>query len=164
MPEPESVRFFHTPALLGTVVVFLVVVAFACLVQPLTAQSNDTEKLRAQLEKQEQQLAGAEKSQSKSSLEDLLSRDLIFVAYNGLVFDQQNLLQKIGYLNLSQYKMENVKLREVGPSAALITYDLLVNANVVGQKLPHKQYASSLWIKQGSRWQLLFHQATPAAH
>ena len=160
MRETLFVRSFPAPAAF----VMLVLAACTCFVPPLAAQSSNTDKLRAQLENQEKQLAGAEKSQSKTSLEDLLSRDLIFVAYNGLVFDQQNLLEKIGYLNLNQYKMENVKFRQVGPSAALITYDLLVNANVVGQKLPHKQYASSLWIKQGDRWQLLFHQATPAAH
>jgi hypothetical protein len=47
----------------------------------------------------------------------------------------------------------------------LLTYDLRINEKVAGHQVPQKQYASSVWVKDGGQWKLLFHQGTtPANH
>jgi hypothetical protein len=46
----------------------------------------------------------------------------------------------------------------------LLNYDVLIDADVMGQKIPPAQYASSVWVKQGADWMLAFHQTTPAHH
>jgi len=33
-----------------------------------------------------------------------------------------------------------------------------------GERAPTQQYASSVWVREGGHWELLFHQATPAKH
>ena len=68
------------------------------------------------------------------------------------------------YVDVNNYSMENLKIRELGPDAVLVTYDLRINAKVAGTHLPQKQYASSVWLKRAAAWKLVFHQATPADH
>jgi hypothetical protein len=112
----------------------------------------------------EHQLAGAEKQHNKKFFETSLDNGLVFVAYNGLVFTKGKLLQSMQYIDVNHYSMENFKTRSLGPGAALVTYDLKINATIAGSQLPAKQYASSVWLRKGADWQLIFHQSTPARH
>lgn len=112
----------------------------------------------------EHQLAGAEKQHNKKFFETSLDNQLVFVAYNGLVFTKDKLLQSMQYIDVNHYSMENFKTRALGPDAALVTYDLKINATIAGSQLPAKQYASSVWVRKGADWQLIFHQSTPAKH
>ena len=112
----------------------------------------------------EHQLAGAEKQHNKKFFAASMDKDLVYVAYNGLVLTKDKLLASMQYIDVSHYSMENFKTRSLGPDAALVTYDLKINAEIAGSQLPHKQYASSVWVRNGGRWQLIFHQATPAQH
>jgi hypothetical protein len=130
-----------------------------------SADSNsDASQLRDKLEQYEKQLSSAEKQQQKSQLRALLDADLVYVASNGMVFSKQNILEKIAYLNLNRYNFDNVKIRRIGENGVLLTYDLRINEKVAGHKVPQKQYASSVWVKDGGQWKLLFHQGTPANH
>jgi len=112
----------------------------------------------------EHRLALAEKQQDKHFFRQVLDNRLVYVAYNGLVFDKSKLLASMKYVDVNNYSIRNLKVRALGPQAALVTYDLDINANVAGTNLPHKQYASSVWLRQAGEWKLLFHQATPAHH
>ncbi|HEU5451786.1 MAG TPA: nuclear transport factor 2 family protein [Terriglobales bacterium] len=119
---------------------------------------------RNQLVNNEKSLAAAQTQKKADALQRMLDPNLIFVAFNGLVFTRQQLISKIQYIDVSQYDMENFKVRQLGPGAALLTYDLRVKASVAGHSLPDKEYASSLWVRHGRDWQLVFHQETPAHH
>ena len=112
----------------------------------------------------EHKLAQAEKQGDKAFFEHTLDPGLVYVAYNGLVFDKNKLLASMKYVDVNNYSMENLKIRELGPDAVLVTYDLRINAKVAGTHLPQKQYASSVWLKRAAAWKLVFHQATPADH
>lgn len=112
----------------------------------------------------EHRLAVAEKQQDKRFFQQALDDQLVYVAYNGLVFDKAKLLSSMKYVDVNNYSIKNLKMRSLGPRAALVTYDLDINANVAGTKLPHKQYASSVWLRRAGQWKLVFHQATPADH
>lgn len=130
--------------------------------QPLPKRASAS--LQNTLYNLEHQLAGAEKQHNKKFFETSLDNGLVFVAYNGLVFTKDKLLKSMQYIDVNHYSMENFKTRSLGPEAALVTYDLKINATIAGSQLPDKQYASSVWVRKGADWQLIFHQSTPAKH
>ncbi|HKW25496.1 MAG TPA: nuclear transport factor 2 family protein [Terriglobales bacterium] len=129
-----------------------------------TTRSDNGHRLRDNLTNLEKDLAQAEQQKNKKFFDQALSPQFLMVAYNGLVLTKAELLSKLNYLNVKRYAMKNFKLRSIGRTGALLTYDLDIQASAAGQHAPAKQYASSVWIREGSHWQLLFHQATPAEH
>lgn len=129
--------------------------------QGTPAMSN---QIRDELFNHERDLANAEKQHDKSVFEKLLARDLVYIAFNGWVFNQQELLSKMQYVDVGHYHMANMKVRTIGALAAIVTYDLDVNAELGGHGTPSKQYVSSVWVKEKDGWKLLLHQATPATH
>ena len=126
--------------------------------------TNASGKLEDAVYNLEHQLANAEKQHNKKFFESSLDNGLVFVAYNGLVFTKDKLLSSMKYIDVNHYSMENFKTRALGREAALVTYDLKINATIAGSHLPAKQYASSVWVRKGTGWQLIFHQTTPADH
>lgn len=128
------------------------------------AGSATGDALQATVYNLEHRLAVAEKQQDKHFFQQVLDNQLVYVAYNGLVFDRARLLASMKYVDVNNYSIKNLKVRSLGTEAALATYDLDINANVAGTKLPHKQYASSVWLRRAGAWKLVFHQATPAHH
>jgi len=136
--------------------------AFPC---PLNGQQVSADQQASDvLYNQEQQLANAEKQKDKSYFQQKLDDDLIYVAYNGLVFDKAKILESLNFIDVSSYEIKNMKVRSLAPEAGLVTYDLLLDAKIAGHDLPPKEYASSLWVKHGDNWMLVFHQVTPAHH
>ena len=113
---------------------------------------------------QEQQLANAEKHKDKNYFEQKLDDGLIFVAYDGMVFTKSKILESLNYIDVSRYAIKNMKVRSLGGDGGLVTYDLLLTGKIGGHDLPTKQYASSVWVKHGDDWKLVFHQSTPAHH
>lgn len=130
---------------------------------PAQGASPDQQVSNA-LHDQEQQLADAEKKKDRNYFQQKLDDNLIFVAYNGLVFTKSKILQSLNYIDVSRYAIKNMKVRSLGADAGLVTYDLLLAGNIAGHNLPAKQYASSVWVKHGDDWLLVFHQSTPAHH
>lgn len=128
------------------------------------AAPQPSEQIHNEIFNHEQQLAKAEKNKDRQYFERTLDDKLIFVAFNGLVFTKQKLVSDLTYIDVSQYSIENMKVRDLGPGAALATYDLRLNGSVAGHNLPQKQYASSVWLKVNGEWKLMFHQSTPAHH
>ncbi len=131
---------------------------------PVARSQAANKGLENELVANEKELAQAEKQKNTSFFQKSLADDFIEVAYNGMVFTKPQVLKDMKYVDLSQYSMENFKLRRLGQSAALLTYDLDQQAKVAGHGTPQKQYASSVWISENGQWKLLFHQATPAEH
>lgn len=150
------------------VLAYLVLIGTA-LAQPpqppkTLAASSSRVQLRDKLTNMEKDLAQAEQQKNKSFFDQALSPQFLMVAYNGLVFTKPELLGKLNYLDVKQYAMKNFKVRPIGRAGALLTYDLDIQASAAGRHAPSKQYASSVWVRDGHGWQLLFHQTTPANH
>lgn len=139
-------------------------IAVALLSISAPAQQPAGNNLRDQLVNNEKALAQAQSQKKADALNRMLDPNLIFVAFNGLVFTREQLVSKVQYIDVSRYDMQNFKIRPLGSGAALLTYDLAVKASVAGHDLPAKEYASSLWVRHGRGWQLVFHQETPAHH
>lgn len=112
----------------------------------------------------EHEFAEALVHKDKSFLTEHLADDLIEVGWNGVVFTKDKLMGVMGYLDISQYDISNVKFRPLDRGAILLTYDLDVNANAAGRSAPSREYASSVWVKRDGRWVMQMHQSTPANH
>ena len=112
----------------------------------------------------EHKLAAAEKQQNKTFFQNTLDDRLVYVAFNGLVLDKAKLLSSMKYLDVNHYSIKNLKERELGADAELVTYDLSITGQIAGRQPPEKQYASSVWLKTTQGWKLVFHEATPAHH
>lgn len=151
---------------LSLILLFLLGSAFPRSLEPSKGptRSEDGHRLRDTLTNMERELADAEQQKNKQFFDRALSPQFLMVAYNGLVFTKAELLSKLNYLNVKRYAMKNFKVRTIGRAGALLTYDLDIQASAAGQHAPAKQYASSVWIREGGHWRLLFHQATPAEH
>lgn len=158
MRPVSALLFFACMVLVGT--------ALAQAPEPpkTAAPSSSRVQLRDKLTKMEKELAQAEQQKNKSFFDQALSPQFLMVAYNGLVFTKPELLSKLTYLDVKRYAMKNFKVRPIGRTGALLTYDLDIQASAAGRQAPAKQYASSVWVRDGHSWQLLFHQATPASH
>lgn len=145
----------------------LLTFCLALLALPLAAAPKrraPSPSLQDALYNEEQQLASAEKRQDKNYLERKLDDAIIYVAYNGLVLTKAKMVDSLKYIDVAQYSIANLKVRRLGAAAGLVTYDLDLAAKVAGHGLPQKQYASSVWLKHGGQWRLIFHQSTPANH
>ena len=153
----------------STLVLTLIIFMGTALAEPpqprkTTAPSSSRVRLRDKLTNMEKKLAQAEQQKDKGFFDQALSPQFLMVAYNGLVFTKPELLSKLDYLDVKEYAMKNFKVRPIGRAGALLTYDLDIQASAAGRHAPSKQYASSVWVRDGHGWQLLFHQATPANH
>lgn len=129
-----------------------------------SATSSKVSAVKQELVGDEQALVQAEKRHDSSAFARLLREDLIYVAFNGWVFTKKDLVSKMRYIDVNDYDPANFKVRAPSANTALITYDLKAKASIAGHQLPNAQYVSSLWVRKGKQWQLLFHQATPATH
>jgi hypothetical protein len=134
------------------------------LLSSLTGLAQNSDPMQVAVWNQEHQLARAEESKDRSYFEHKLDDDLIYVAYDGLVFTKKQIVSAVRYIDVSRYSIENMKVRSLGPDAALATYDLIAKGSIAWHDLPTKQYASSIWVKSRGDWQLIFHQSTPATH
>jgi len=132
--------------------------------QQFSSSGKQQKKIDDVIYNLEHQLANAEKQQDKAFFERALADDLIYVAYNGLVFRKPKLISAMNYMDVAHYSAENFKFRSLGPNSELVTYDLRLRGTIAGQRLPPKQYVSSIWVQQQDGWRLLFHQSTPADH
>lgn len=126
--------------------------------------SSGDKSLENTLVGNEKQLAESEKTKDPTFLKKALANDMIYVAFNGLVFTKDKIVRDLTWIDVNTYNMENFKVRQLGRDAALLTYDLVEKGNIAGHGLPRKSYASSVWVRKSGKWILVFHQDTPAHH
>lgn len=112
----------------------------------------------------EHQFGEALVKKDKHFLAEHLADNLVEIAWNGLVFTKSKLLSDLGFIDVQQYEISNVKFRALDRGAVLLTYDLEITADAAGHDAPSREYASSVWVKRDGRWLLQMHQSTPADH
>ena len=128
------------------------------------AAGEGDKSLESELVASEQRVADSEKNKDRQGLLQALADDFIYVAYNGLVFTKDRIVKELQYINIDQSQMENFKVRQLEPGAAILTYDLMVRGAIAGHDLPQRMYASSVWVRRAEHWILVLHQETPARH
>ena len=119
----------------------------------------------------EQMLMAAEKSFVEAAkkgdvafFKRTLTNDFSFVAFDGQLYDRQDMLDQFGEggLNLQPYDMKVVLADE---GVAIVTYDVVLRVPPSEDQGPPPRYQhfSTVWVKQGDAWKMKFQQMT-ASH
>jgi len=101
----------------------------------------------------------AVKKGDQAFLRRTLTDDFSFVAFDGQLYDRQEMIDQFGDggLDLLPYDMKVVSL---GDSAAIVTYDVVVRVPPSEDQGPPPRYQhfSTVWVKQGDAWKMKFQQ------
>jgi hypothetical protein len=93
-----------------------------------------------------------------------LTNDFSFVAFDGQLYDRQDMLDQFGGggLDLLPYDM---KVVTAGDDVAIVTYDVVLRVPEAEDQGPPPRYQhfSTVWVKQGGAWKMKFQQMT-ASH
>jgi hypothetical protein len=119
----------------------------------------------------EQTLMSAEKSFVEAAkkgdaafFKRTLADDFSFVAFDGQLYDRQEMLDQFGQggLDLLPYDM---KVVTAGEGVAIVTYDVVLRVPPSEDQGPPPRYQhfSTVWVKQGDAWKMKFQQM-PASH
>jgi len=90
-------------------------------------------------------------------LRRFLADDYLDVSDVG-VFTKSETLQLIPDLTLRDYSLDKFKVIKLNRNAGIVTYEAIQHWTIKGQEAPSHVRASSLWIKRGGKWLVIFHQ------
>lgn len=96
---------------------------------------------------------------SKSELKRLLTEDFLEIASSGISFDKSDALARIPSESQPEFKASDFVLRELAKNTIQLIYKATIKRQ--GNDKIHYSLRSSIWIKNDSDWQMLFHQGTP---
>jgi hypothetical protein len=91
-------------------------------------------------------------------LAPLLADDFMEFGSSGRTYDKKQILYQLRKQLLAQLTMEEFRVVELTPHAALVTYRARAeSADGKGEKYSLR---SSLWVQRAGEWQMIFHQGT----
>jgi hypothetical protein len=113
----------------------------------------------------ERSLIEAKKKDDSAFFKQTVSEDFALVGVDGKLLQRQEAIDELGDSGLVELTPYDIKVVAAGDAAAIITYDAIVRKKPEEDQGPPPRYQhfSSVWVKQGEKWKLKFHQAT-AAH
>lgn len=136
----------------------------AALPQPQQQQQAGNNQIQNDLYNKENALGEAERDHNSEFFAQNLAPDFLYVAFNGLVLTKDKLMEAMQHAQISSYEIRNVKFRPLSGDTVQLAYDLFVEGAFGPLPVPHQMYATSIWMKCGNDWRLVYHQTTPARH
>jgi hypothetical protein len=129
------------------------------------ADAKDLSPLEQSLITSERSLIEAKKKDDSAFFKQTVSEDFALVGVDGKLLQRQEAIDELGDSGLVELTPYDIKVVAAGDAAAIITYDAIVRKKPEEDQGPPPRYQhfSSVWVKQGEKWKLKFHQAT-AAH
>lgn len=95
-------------------------------------------------------------------LAQLLHTDFHEVGRSGRAYDRVTVMRFLGEQVASPSVIsDHFALQQLGPQIALLTYRSALRRP--DPTLENHTLRSSVWVQQDARWQLIYHQGTPAA-
>jgi hypothetical protein len=64
---------------------------------------------------------------------------------------------------IKSYALSDEQMKPIGNHAALITYKTTVDGTCGGQKVPANSWAASVYVRDGDKWQGVFHAEAPVS-
>jgi hypothetical protein len=74
------------------------------------------------------------------------------------VFTKAETIKLIPSLTIKDYSLDKFKVILPGPDTAVVTYEAIQHWTIGGREEPSHVRASSVWVRRGGRWQVVFHQ------
>jgi len=91
-----------------------------------------------------------------------LTDDFIAVGTDAKVHTRVEILEDLPAIDLKQYRPYDIQVVSINDTAAVVTYDVIIEMGKYDEETPRYQHISSIWVKQGDAWKLKFQQATAA--
>lgn len=115
------------------------------------------------LSAEEKRLWDAWKNKDTAVLQKLVSDDAVAVSVAGAQ-SKAEFIKEVGGggCDVKSYDLKDLKTTTFAPGTVLLTYKAEQQATCGGQALPPAVYGSSLYLKRGGNWLVVFHQETPA--
>lgn len=95
---------------------------------------------------------------NKKRLSELLSDDFIEFASAGFITDKKDVLNRLPKQESIEWKVSNLKLKELSNDIILVTYKVKKN-NLKDGNIT-LSLRSSIWKNIKNNWQMVFHQGT----
>ena len=110
----------------------------------------------------EKSLPEAQKRKDVDFFKNITTDDFLEVAPDAKVYTKDEMMEGLNVVNLENYSIYNAKVIPLTDSAAIVTYDAIVQMSIGDERAPRYQHVSSVWVNQGGKWLLKFQQATAA--
>ena len=117
--------------------------------------------LPAHLQHLEEELLRPEIRISRTELEARLAPDFLEIGRSGRVYDRAALIETLGSegdAGPAMARVDDYSVRLLTPEVALATYR---TAPAATDGASAATLRSSIWVREGDGWQMVFHQATP---
>src|SRR6202162_62146 len=110
----------------------------------------------------EKSLIEAKKKDDGAFFKRTLSKDFTLVGVDGRLLEGQEAVDGLGDSELAELTPYDMTVVMAGDGAAVVTYDAVLREKPEEDQGPPPRYQhfSSVWVKQGDSWKLMFHQAT----
>jgi hypothetical protein len=108
----------------------------------------------------EEQLLDPAFRRDRAAVSALLADTFVEYGSSGRIFTKTQILDHLAAGSPQRIEMADFAVQLIAPDVALVTWRAISHA-APGQ--PAISLRSSLWIRRDHRWQILFHQGTPAA-
>jgi hypothetical protein len=115
----------------------------------------------------EEQLLQPEIRKNPERLGDLLADEFIEFGSSGRTFDKRSVIDRLPQeqrhpeAQSTQWTITEFSARRLAPGVALVTYRLATRRGASAEET--YSLRSSIWRSIGSKWQMIFHQGTPAS-
>ena len=116
--------------------------------------------IEAHLRSLEEKLLQPDVRKAATELDALLAEGFIEFGSSGRVFDKQEIIDALRSESPAHLSLTDFKALLLGPGVVLTTYRA-VQYGPLGELLKHS-LRSSVWRLLDGRWQIVFHQGTPA--
>jgi hypothetical protein len=114
----------------------------------------------ALLRQLEERLLHADVRKSAQALADLLADDFIEFGSSGRVFNKRQIIESLQHEPATPRTLMDFRTSVLAPGVRLVTYRAIRHGGADGQ--PMYSLRSSIWKLIAGRWQMVFHQGTPA--
>lgn len=156
----EPMRQTSSPVLIVALLLFGAACLSGCQ-SPDNATVDDA--FRSELIAMEHRIWDVQKRQDAAALAALLPEDAYVIEdTDGEIASREDFLAALPDLVITEYAMDDVTVRRIGPRAGVLTYRLLVRGSYAGQPFGNNwTTVSSIWVDRGQGWQNLGYQETP---
>jgi hypothetical protein len=92
--------------------------------------------------------------------DDVLDSDPVMLMPGGLrLTDRESMVQSMSGPPWLDYRLEEMRVTELGPDAAVVTYGAVARRDPDAE--PYTAFMSSTYIRRDDGWKLAVHQQTP---
>jgi hypothetical protein len=106
----------------------------------------------------EERLAQVGRKLSPEEASSLIADDFVEFGSSGKIWSKTEIIAAISEWSPIERIVEDFSVRELSPSVCLVTYKVFSP----GRRDSRHALRSSIWHQNGGKWQIVFHQGTPA--